>query len=209
MVCERHDFEKPVGRRHSQVCSAGLQLEAAEQMLQTDAAPSRCADEVSADRVGNTRERHELMERLLTTKIVQRQLQRMIHETADFQPPSMFIDDRCTRVGVDPVVIFERRKLGACAGNRRDERAGIRQRMTVGPACADSTRATAAYHQTPGCREKSGHACRPSQTNQESTAIEATDRREACTGWVGIRFAQTVVYPAERQSRRQEHPEDP
>ena len=90
----------------------------------------------------------------------------------------MFVDDRRTRIGVNPVVIFERRKLGARAEDGRDERAGIRQRMAVGPACADRTRATAA-HQTPGCREKSRHACRPGHTNQESTAVDATVGCEA------------------------------
>ena len=76
------------------------------------------------------------MERLLATKVVQRQLPRIADEAADFQPPLMSVDDRRARIAVNPVVIFDRRQFGARAGDGCHERAGVRQRMAVGPTRA-------------------------------------------------------------------------
>src|SRR6266478_605656 len=100
---------------------AWLHGEARQETLQTDARPASRADEIAAQRVRDARKRHELMQRFVTPKLIQRQLQRPFNHAADLQSPASLVNRWRPRVGVDAVVLLERRELRTGAGGSDDE----------------------------------------------------------------------------------------
>src|SRR5438046_7763881 len=128
---------------------AWLHGEARQETLQTDARPASCADEIAAQGVRDARKRHELMHRFVTPKLIQRQLQRPFHHAADLQSPASLVNHWRARVGVDAVVLLERRELWASAGCSHDESSSIWQRMAGGPALTGVNAAPVASHHAP------------------------------------------------------------
>src|SRR5712672_2950383 len=94
---------------------AGTWHELRQQPHQADAGPSDRADQIAAWRVGDARQRGELMERLVLAKLVERKRQGALHETANPQPPLGAVNSRRACVRVDAVVTIERRELRTCA----------------------------------------------------------------------------------------------
>src|SRR5216684_3019528 len=189
-----------------------LHAEARQETLQTDARPASRADEVAAHGVRDACKRDELMHWFVTPKLIQRQLQRPFNHAADLQSPSSLVKHRRASVGVDAVVLLERRELRTGAGYSRDESSAVWQRMVGGPAVTGVDAAPVASHHAPQRANEGRGRSRTGETNQEPAAVHPLRpslRAGSAAECVFAGFTEPVVHPAEDQSPCQKGCDNP
>ena len=111
-----------------------------EDVAEARAGPQGGADERSADRVRDARERDEAADGgVAGLELCEGEGRRLCDEAADAEPPGGLVDLRRRQVDVDAVVVLRRRVLEARAGHRRDRGAGVGERDRRGDHLAPSS----------------------------------------------------------------------
>ena len=199
---------EPVDRGGQHHVGVGGNPGVAQEVSHPISGPGRVGDEFAADRIGHTRQRHGLLDRLEALQIVEGVGHFLVHHAVDPQPPIGARELRHAQRGVDAIEVGvggdETRKVHPGRGDvgRRWRRCGHRRGQGQGVAVAGYRAQAASDHRTGDPGDEAGGDETEGRQGQPPAPVDPAGR----LGCVGRLVADA---PGGQQAQHRDRATDP